>query len=508
MRKLTLPQLNGNGTGMAILNGNDTAEAEIRARLVQLVAEFPQAEIARRTGTSRANVSRYLRTNRIPASFAARCVVDLGVNPEWLLTGKGSMLLADSARGGEHLTGELLNIVQALNAVGQLRIGALGGKHHLRMLRELSDAVGRYGTLKERLNHLSVPVLRTILHDAKSAVDKGRLDFARDLCRTASQLESFCDDPDLAYERAILQGKLELLSGNVPAALELFRRAIYESIRTGALLGTAPFNAVVECVAALHDWGRAKDALRLARAASSIAMDEALASESSSWLDILIADIRVHSGELNEGIKLISASRGKLKESSRLARANAILAQAMLYAGAIDVGGAVAIGGELPEKAGRLLGFALFTEDAQSIETALRHWESMRTMSRDSWLTRSSRLILDILRGERAGMSAKIRQLLKVRMGSPVLPVNWAPILGAQMYRLIGRANEARRCMTESKRLLDSLPDWLQPGVMWWARHHRNVLEYGSPADIRDARAFFRHHLDQGYLCFQNVAIL
>jgi len=129
-------------------------------------------------------------------------------------------------------------------------------------------------------------------------------------------------------------------------------------------------------------------------------------------------------------------------------------------------------------------------------------------MSRDSWLTRSSRLILDILRGERAGMSAKIRQLLKVRMGSPVLPVNWAPILGAQMYRLTGRANEARRCMTESKRLLDSLPDWLQPGVMWWARHHRNVLEYGSPADIRDARAFFRHHLDQGYLCFQNVAIL
>lgn len=485
---------------------NSSSDNAIRERLKQIAGGVPQAEIARRTGTSRANVSRYLRTNRIPVSFAARCVEALGVNPDWLLTGKGSPMLADTARHGGQLTGELLDIVQALNTVGQLRIGALGGHSHLRMLRELGDAMSRYGVLRDRLNQLSIPVLRRILQDAEEAFSRAKYDFARDLCRTAEQLSQFSDDSVLAYQRVLLQSKLELISGNVAGAMDLSRRAMYESIRSGEMLGTRQFQAVVDTVEALHDFGRTRDAMHLAGAARSLASEEALRSETASWLDTLVADVHVHSGKLAEGIQLVTKVRGNLVDPGRILRANAILAQSMLYAGALDVHGATVLGGDLPEKAGRLLGFALFTESPKEIETALRYWQGMPTMPRDSWLTRCGQVILKILRQGRSGMVPVVWDLLNARMGSPALPVNWAPIMGAQMYRLLGMSKSARRLTAESAQLLQSLPEWLQPGVMWNARHQRNVLEYGTPSERNQARAFFKTHLASGYLCFASAA--
>ena len=81
-------------------NGNSIVseiEQRIRARLRELTARHPQAEIARKAGISKANVHRYLNKNRIPASLCSAIIENLGVNANWLMTGRGQAPRADKA---------------------------------------------------------------------------------------------------------------------------------------------------------------------------------------------------------------------------------------------------------------------------------------------------------------------------------------------------------------------------------------------------------------------------
>src|SRR5688572_16167527 len=72
-----------------------TDEEPLSSRLRELCKRWPQAEIARRTGASSNNVSRYMRGVRIPLDFGVALVRGLGINPAWLMMGEGTPLLSD-----------------------------------------------------------------------------------------------------------------------------------------------------------------------------------------------------------------------------------------------------------------------------------------------------------------------------------------------------------------------------------------------------------------------------
>ena len=120
----------------------DSTSAEaVRGRLNILTENHAQAEIARRTGFPPANVHRFLKGGKIPADFCGAVVREFGINPAWLLTGEGAPRLSDVTEGTMRMAGNVLELVEAMSAVARMRLGSLTGKHHLRVLRELNDAL-------------------------------------------------------------------------------------------------------------------------------------------------------------------------------------------------------------------------------------------------------------------------------------------------------------------------------------------------------------------------------
>jgi hypothetical protein len=439
----------------------------------------------------------------LPAGFCRSIVKEFGVNPAWLLMGEGAPFLSDVAEGASRLADDLLDVVRGLNAVSQARIGSLGGKHHLRVLRELGDAMTRYEELRGRLNQRGAPILRAVLADLRKALDKPDLGLARDLCRTAGQLGRFCDDPELALEFAVLQGRLELLEDNIPEALELARKAMVLTLHRGGRVGERELEAMVESVAALHDWLRFDEARRVSQAALTLASDEAKNSTAAHWLTALVADMQILSGDLHGGLHTLARVRALLSGVRGL-RADGIMAQALLLSGAIDTRAAIAFGGDYPAKAEKILGLAVCLEREDAITQSVAYVEKVQKQLAESYWHLPANLMLRALHGERRGLAAEVRRFA----GSTppgikfIYPFTHGPIVGAQIFRIMDRAADARACFEESCRMIARLPDWFCLSVIWQARHHKSALDVGSAEQKRRAKEFFSRHIAMGYRCF------
>lgn len=121
-------------------------ESSINQRVRELVHQHSLSDVARRTDTPVTSVHRYLNGGRVPGDFCARLSEAYALNPGWLLSGKGKANLGDVAPDTADMAGNLLELIQAMSAVEQMQLGALSGKHHLRVLRELSDAMSQVGS--------------------------------------------------------------------------------------------------------------------------------------------------------------------------------------------------------------------------------------------------------------------------------------------------------------------------------------------------------------------------
>lgn len=176
----------------------DTRDAALHERMRTLVRDQSQARIARATSRSRTSLTRYLQGAKLPLEFGVALVEEFGVNPAWLLTGEEPVYLADVPAASSELGNDLLEMMRSMDHVSKLKLGALTGKGHARALRDVSEMLDRYGSLRDRLNRMSAPILSDLITQAELATTERRLDRARALERVASRIERFCDDRDLS----------------------------------------------------------------------------------------------------------------------------------------------------------------------------------------------------------------------------------------------------------------------------------------------------------------------
>jgi hypothetical protein len=474
----------------------------IHQRFNALAQQYSQSEIARKTGAPRNKVNRYVHGTRIPCDFAAALVDELGVNPSWLLTGEGSPSLSDVTPDTVQVAGNLLELIRGMSAVEHMQLGALAGKHHLGVLRELSDALSRLESLRSRLNKHSAPFLRTVLDNLSEALDKPDLNLADDLARTAQQLSRMCDDPDLLLDLTLLQSRLELFNQNLPRALELTRRAILLTFYRGGQLGERELEAAVESVAALHGWHRFEEAHRVARGVFALAAVETRELPAAQWLTAIVADMHILTGRLYDGLKALPEVCGVLT-GTRAMHTDLILARGMLLAGTIDVSTALGFGQDSLDKAVRVLGFSVLIEDDKSLTVAYEYWKTLAKKSGARWVGDAAKLLLRAMGGEASKSFAReVRNFLEHDPTEVGVPNYVSPILGAQLYRHMGHKEAAKDMLKTSSRAMGQLPSWLTVGVMWEARHQRNALELGTKAQQKEARKWFQQHIDKGYRCF------
>ncbi|MBV6515634.1 MAG: hypothetical protein HPKKFMNG_01275 [Planctomycetes bacterium] len=489
-------------------DGPAAYQRAIRARLRELRARFAQSEIARRTRTPLTNVHRYMNTGKIPAEFCAALVEAFEVNPAWLLVGAGGALLTEVDSGAGRVGGELLMMVEAMDAVARVRLGALTGKEQEKALRKLSDALGSYDRLRERINAQTRPVLKHLLDRYSSLCSHMELERAAGLRRACLQAAKFCDDEELLWELDNQQAMHEHLLGRVDAGLAFHLRLFARKLRDGALKDDASCSQAASLALALRDSGRFVEGRRICRAAIELAADEARQGLGFVELCVIGGSFDVELGDLESGLAGIQRAFGLLAAGQR-SFASILLLRAELLAGLCSIAEARARSYPSRGRSRVLLRHACLLEDADELRACVEHsiGTAEHQIPPNEYEACRSRLLLTALTRPRPALLRQFETLGREsppQVNSPHLKSAMLSIHHAQVARLCGKgAAEAERAQAQ----LDVVPRDRTVTIDLYAVQARNLAATQQRQALAVAQARLRDWIERGYNALRAVGI-
>ncbi|MCC6466281.1 MAG: helix-turn-helix transcriptional regulator, partial [Planctomycetes bacterium] len=348
----------------------DDYSVGLLARLKKAAGDTPLAEVARRTGTPFASLHRYFHGTRVPAEFLAAFARAFDVNPAWLMHGEGAPLLADVSAANARLGGDLLELVEAMNAVTHMRLGALTGKHHLKVLRELSEAMQRYGELRTRLDRQSSPIFRDLLVEFHKALRSRQLDRAAELRRALDQVSRLSGNEDLLETFESLQGLQAHLERDLPTGIAFHRRSMVRAMAKTDQFNRQAAEHGTNFVVALRDYGRMEEAVRFSEAMACLLRGRDDCRDVAAWLEGFAGAIEADLLRVGNAVARVSRVLPGIMESLRRESAGMWVRPA-LWSGAMRFDEALDWGNNLPRKTRFVARFACWLEDTRALETVL-----------------------------------------------------------------------------------------------------------------------------------------
>ena len=483
-------------------------DAQIRERLNSLLAEHSQSEIARKTGSLVASVNRYVHGARIPAAFCASLVRGLNVNPSWLLVGEGAPSLADVPAETAKLGENLLALVEAMSAVARMRLGSLTGKHHLKVLRELNDALAAHERLREKLNEQSRPLFAQMLKDLQSALDKRDLARAGELRKAVEQLSRLCDDETLARDFYRAQAYHEFQLKNSQKFLQLQRKLFLRSLPDGSLFDERASDEARRLVVALIQMNHMKEAARICRAVRDLAGAQGRNWDAYARLENTYGVIMAETGRLRKGIELIQKSLPRLVGMYRKV-SEAALMKFMLWAGLLSIQDAARLGEHTDAKAEHMLQLACWQEDAEALRCALKYADApdVEPIWRNTFYSHYAHALLSQFEKTALCAAKEFRSQVEKSKAAPTDAMDRARLSSAAAH-LLRHCGDEKGAQEETQRAeneLQSIGPEVTPDPMTLATHYRNVLALGGK--VSRARKFFREYAKHGYACFTRVEL-
>ncbi|MCC6465260.1 MAG: hypothetical protein IT463_07980 [Planctomycetes bacterium] len=490
---------------------------QIRERLRQLVKTRSQSDLARKTATLVSTVNRYLKSTKIPAEFCTAVISALGINPAWLMTGEGTPYLADVSAGTSAMATDLLELVEAMNQVARMKLGALTGQHHLKVLRELNDALERYEALRQVLNRRTRSVFQELLAALKKALQDMDMQRAGEVRKAAQQVSRLCDDPKLNVEFDSLQEFYEHIFGDQVRALELSRKVFVRSLAASDVTMEKEHMALaINLIVSLHRADRVREARRICRATLALYEDAGREWGRYTQLQALHAVLNIELGNLREGLRDLHDAYPLLPEQLKRSFSGK-LAESMLLAGLAPLPHAGAIGEDSTAKAVALARFAGLVEDLPALRDIVKRYggDEKEGLGADSvWFAYATGLLQagGLAKAEDAPAAALERALVAERGRVAVRPTQdfaYSACL-CQLARLGGDDKAARRHHDEAQQRMDSLDPQVSPQMLALALHHANALRLYAPEGkakgAREAHAaavrFFAEQFSRGYGAF------
>ncbi len=469
-----------------------------------------QAELARRTASTGASVNRYLAGTRVPADFCIAMVEQFGVNPHWLLTGKGVPYSAEIAASGEQLAGSLLELVEAMENVARMRLGAVTGQG--RTLRGLADATRRYGELRERLNAHSRPVLKRLLSDLEHKMARRNTDEAEGLINTAEEVAKFCDDPALRVALDSFRAEHAYLCGRREEALRLQEDVVMRMLLSHGVRDEGTFLQVFNLASALNDRRRYRDARRITGAALALADDAEPRWRALPLLRCMLGQICVELGEMDRGISLMHRGLAQLPDVDPPVQIDTIryqrthLERAQLLSGALPLSELLARKDYKPWHFYSATLMALWLEDPMHLQLLAKDIpEGDRTPDVSARIVLgAARAFNGALQGQGRNALARLRQTTQPAVIQDPAPFQefLAHALCAQVTLAAGNNRAAKRYAEQAANMLASLEPGLVPPLEVRAIHYRTLRRLGHDA----GNDFFEKHLAAGYLCLRHPA--
>lgn len=460
------------------------SDEQLRERLQAIVDGCSQAEVARETGTLTSSISRYLSGRSMPAAFLSTLVERMNINPEWLLTGEGRMKKEEVTVGTARMASDILELVEALNAVTQLRLSALTGRRYQQVLRELSNALTNVDTLRTRLDAYSSDVFRKLLDDLGRALNGMELDRARDIQRTTEQVSRLCTDPAMQREYLRMSTHIAYLSGDHEATLNLLRKTFFLA-QMGDELAEEEAQDAGHYALTLALLDRQAEAERYSHAIVALLGDKE--RPVLYWMRFFLGMLALEQGRVDDALQGLHKNIGYLT-GNRFATGQAILGQAMLMAGVYSVPDAIKYGADIQDKAVNILLFSVWWEDADDLISALRFAESSSVQCVDGHLTsylQMPKLLLKILSGGK--VSVPKLDLLAPESENTKAVLQYL-IQKVQILRLQGKAALARKAYAKADKLVASSPQL----VLVMACHYNNARHLG--VDKTAAEDWFSRH--------------
>jgi hypothetical protein len=488
-----------------------TFDEEIRERLRTLVKTRSQSDLARKTNTLVSTVNRYLKATKIPGEFCTAVINGLGVNPAWLMTGEGTPFLADVSAGTSEMATNLLELVEAMNQVAKMKLGALTGQHHLKVLRELNDALERYEALRAILNKRTRSVFRELLDSLRKALQDMDHQRAAEVRKAALQVSRLCDDPQLSVEFDGLQEFYEHIFGDQVKALELSRKVFVKSLAASDVTMDKDHAALaINLVVSLHRADRCREARRICRA--TLALYEDVGSDWGRYKQLMALHsvLNIELGNMREGLRDLHDTYPVLPDQMKR-QFSGKLVESMLLSGLTPLEYASAIGEDSSAKAIALVRFAALVDDVEQVKATIKRYggDDRTGITEDSIWDAYARGLTGDGKSTVADFDKSVeaeRARIAVR---PTQEFAYT-VCAAHLARAGGNETRARKSHEEAQTLLDSLDPQVNPQMLALALHHKNALalytEDSKAKPAKDARAaalkFFKEHHNQGYGAF------
>jgi len=489
------------------------AETEaLRKRLEILAAGRTKSEIARKTNTSVTNVARYLAGTRMPTEFSVALVRGLGVNPAWWLAGEGTPYVSDITSGTAAMGGNLLELVEAMNAVSQMRLGALTGKHHLRVLRELNDALTTYESLRVKLNVHSTGIFRQLLSDLSNALDRFQTDPAKELLKAAEQVARLCDDPELKKQLLAMQARFHFYMSNHARSLEYHRKLVLESLASGAIVDEQGLQHVTHLAIVLIASNQYQEALRVCEAALKLVPPQGKHWKSFPMLAFMEGRLKAELGNLMEGLALMIRAMPEQADRS-LGATRLWITTYLLRAGLLREADAFDYGEHLAPKTIIIHDHACWLEQPAFLKRACEYAQDPRFAKLGDMLR--PQLLGPILLRAIEQQDNKAPAQYQAISGKCIEDYRLYPeIFTCQLWRALGNSKAALKSFQESCNRLAAVPAEINVGLLTRATHHRNALWLARklasrelPPAAETARQFFHKHVEQGFACFKGVEL-
>ncbi len=487
----------------------------LRARVKQLVAEHTQAKVARETESTPSTISRYLAGMKIPAEFCARLVAKLGVNPAWLLSGEGAIYLADVKAATVGHSRDMLELVQAMSAIGKAKLGALMGRTDRKTLRELGDAMGAFERIREQLSEKTRGFLTGILDQLRKAIEARDVAQAEYLCTVARQASRFCHDELLHRALDHYESDLRSSQRKDESALQLQRTSImrYLVVEEPTELALSEIRSHVNY---LLRTGRLEQALRTAKAALALAEGQRHEDDYMFHLHALRVTegmLHVLLGRVREGAAMSFAAANLMgPENEPYFHTDVILCE--MFLGLRDVASILAeheaklkLGriDTVVAGAGTLMSMAFLMEDPDTIRHASDFYAGNALLKGriSNVLPAFANAFCAMAQGKRAESTLRdylVSDAHKSRLGSES-PVDHfrAHVTACQLARVGGLRKQALAEFEATDELLTKLPRQFQIPVLQLAVHRRNALKLFTGGKAELGRNWLEQRVRDGF---------